>query len=137
MAFQISAAFLTIARTSASSDFDRLVDFYKGLCAQEPKPFLPKVYAEFHLPGLRLGIFRPKDSHSTEFNNSAHSSMSICLEVARLEEAIEHLKTLGYPPQGEIMTASHGREIYAYDPAGNRLILHQALTPQSLRDSSP
>ena len=125
MAFQISIAFLTIASTSASADFDRLVAFYKGLSSQDPKSFLPQVYAEFNLPGLRLGIFRPNDSNSSEFNHSAHSSISICLEVDSLEKIIEHLKKLGYPPEGEIMTASHGREIYAYDPAGNRLILHQ------------
>jgi Glyoxalase/Bleomycin resistance protein/Dioxygenase superfamily len=125
MTFHLSTAFVTIASNSASSDFDRLVDFYRGLSSQEPKPFLPQVYAEFNLPGLRLAIFRPKDTHSSEFNHSAHSSMSICLEVDNLEKVIEHLRKLGYPPQGEIMTASHGREIYAYDPAGNRLILHQ------------
>jgi predicted enzyme related to lactoylglutathione lyase len=125
MAFQISTAFLTIASTSTSSDFDRLVNFYQGLCAQEPKPFLPNAYAEFNLPGLRLGIFKPKEAHSSEFIESAHSSMSICLEVDSLEKAMEHLKALGYPPLGEITMASHGREIYAYDPAGNRLILHQ------------
>ncbi len=51
--------------------------------------------------------------------------MSLCLEVSNLEDAIAHLKTLGYPPPGNISIASHGREIYAYDPDGNRLILHQ------------
>jgi predicted enzyme related to lactoylglutathione lyase len=126
MAFHLSTAFVTIASNSTDSDFERLVAFYKGLSSQEPKPFLPQVYAEFKLPGLRLGIFRPKDSNSSEFNHSANSSMSICLEVDSLEKVIEHLKALGYPPPGEIITASHGREIYAYDPAGNRLILHQS-----------
>ena len=43
-----------------------------------------------------------------------------------LETAISHLTSLGYPPPGEISTASHGQEIYAYDPDGNRLILHQS-----------
>ncbi|MGL4621884.1 MAG: VOC family protein, partial [Chroococcidiopsis sp.] len=33
---------------------------------------------------------------------------------------------IGCPPLGQIVTASHGREIYAYDPDGNRIILHQA-----------
>ena len=42
-----------------------------------------------------------------------------------LEQAIACLTNLGYTPPGEIIEASHGREIYAYDPAGNRLILHQ------------
>jgi len=43
-----------------------------------------------------------------------------------LKEAIAYLTSLGYPPPGEITTASHGREIYAYDPMNNRLILHQS-----------
>jgi len=51
--------------------------------------------------------------------------MSLCLEVADLEGAIAHLTQLGYPPSGAIITASHGREVYAYDPDGNWLILHQ------------
>jgi predicted enzyme related to lactoylglutathione lyase len=125
MVFHLSTAFVTIASNSTGSDFDRLIAFYKGLSSQEPNPFLPQVYAEFNLPGLRLGIFRANDSHSSEFNHSANSSMSICLEVDSLEKVMDHLKKLGCPPKGEIMTASHGREIYAYDPVGNRLILHQ------------
>jgi hypothetical protein len=52
--------------------------------------------------------------------------MSLCLEVANLDQAIARLTHLGYPPPGPILTASHGREIYAYDHDGNRLILHQA-----------
>ncbi|MEH1788494.1 VOC family protein [Nostoc sp.] len=54
------------------------------------------------------------------------SKISLCLEVGNLEDAIAHLRYLGYPPPGEISIASHGKEIYAYDPDGNRLILHQA-----------
>jgi predicted enzyme related to lactoylglutathione lyase len=77
------------------------------------------------LPGLRLGIFKPKQTNESEFENSAKSGMSLCLEVRDLQQAIAHLTTLGYPPPGEIVTASHGREIYTYDPNGNRLILHQ------------
>jgi hypothetical protein len=50
----------------------------------------------------------------------------MCLEVNNLEDVIAHLTDLGYPPPGEIAIASHGREIYAYDPDGNRLILHQS-----------
>jgi predicted enzyme related to lactoylglutathione lyase len=120
--FHLSTAFLTIA----TIDFDRLVAFYQGLSTQEPKPLIPNVYAEFNFSGLRLAIFRPKDSNASEFNHSANSSMSICLEVDSLEAVIEKLKELGHAPQREIMTASHGREIYAYDPIGNRLILHQS-----------
>ena len=122
MTFQYTAAFATLAAT----DIDTLVGFYAQLLTQEPKLYIPDVYAEFQLSGLRLGIFKPKENHRVEFENSAQSGMSLCLEVDDLEKAIAHLASLGYPPPGEITTASHGREIYAYDPAKNRLILHQS-----------
>jgi hypothetical protein len=112
--------------TIAALEYEKVIDFYRELLSQEPKPYILNVYGEFQLPGLRLGIFSPKINHQSDFNNSAHSSLSICLEVANLENAITHLHQIGYPPPGEIITASHGREIYAYDPAGNRLILHQS-----------
>lgn len=112
--------------TLAAAEFDTLVKFYAQILAQEPKPYIPNVYAQFQLCGLRLGIFKPKANHQDEFKNSAQSAMSLCLEVDNLEEAIAYLTSLGYPPPGEITTASHGREIYAYDPMNNRLILHQS-----------
>ncbi len=122
MPFQYTDALVTLA----TADAETLVQFYAQLLEQEPKSYIPKVYAEFQLSGLRLGIFNPKENHRAEFEHSAQSSMSLCLEVNDLEEAIAHLTRLGYPPPGEITTASHGREIYAYDPDRNRLILHQS-----------
>jgi len=122
MTFRFSDAFVTLA----VADIETIVRFYAQLLNQQPKPWIPNVYAEFQLPGLRLGIFNPKEKHRIEFENSAQSGMSLCLEVDDLEEAIAYLTSLGYPPPGEITTASHGREIYAYDPAKNRLILHQS-----------
>lgn len=123
MTFQYTDAFVTLAAV----DIEMLIQFYAQLLEQEPKSYIPNVYAEFHLSGLRLGIFKPKENHQAEFSNSAKSGMSLCLEVNDLKEAIAHLGVLGYSPPGEITTASHGREIYAYDPAGNRLILHQSI----------
>ncbi len=113
--------------TLAASDWSAAVAFYEGLFARAPERLIPGVYAEFCLTGgLRLGIFCPQASNRAEFATSAGSGLSLCLEVADLEAAIARLQALGYPPPGEIATASHGREIYAYDPAGNRLILHQS-----------
>ncbi len=123
MVLQCSTAFVTLA----SVDIDNLVLFYTLLLMQEPKPYIPNVYAEFQLPGLRLAIFKPKETNQSEFENAVKSGMSLCLEVNDLEDAIAHLTALGYPPPGNILMASHGREIYAYDPAGNRLILHQSI----------
>lgn len=104
-----------------------MLAFYSQLLGRQPDATIPQVYAEFHLPGLRLGIFKPKSCHASEFERQSSGSMSLCLEVDDLEKAIAHLQTLGYAPPGEIIGASHGREIYAYDPQGNRLILHQSV----------
>jgi predicted enzyme related to lactoylglutathione lyase len=115
-------AFVTIATVN----FDRVVDFYTQLLGSTPQPYLPQAYAEFTIAGLRLGIFAPKASNRVEFSESSRSGMSLCLEVESLEGSIDLLDRIGYPPLGEITTASHGCEIYAYDPDGNRLILHQS-----------
>ncbi|MEM9908944.1 MAG: VOC family protein [Cyanobacteria bacterium P01_D01_bin.44] len=115
--------------TLAGEQFDELVQFYQALLAQSPAPLLPDSYAEFQLPGLHLGIFKPKPDHRDEFAG-AGGGMSLCLEVTDLEGAISALTQLGYPPPGAITQASHGQEIYAYDPDGNRLILHQSTDPK-------
>lgn len=112
--------------TIATPDLAALVDFYQNLLQQSPQVYLPKKYAEFQLSGLKLGIFCPKASYQAEFAQNQSGAMSLCLEVENLETAIATLTHLGYPPPGNIETASHGREIYGYDPAGNRLILHQS-----------
>lgn len=123
MSLLCTGAFATLA----SHDISTLVTFYTQLLGQ-PKQYIWEVYAEFQLPSMRLGIFKPKVTNQQEFE-SAKSGMSICLEVVDLEEAITYLAAMGYPPPGDILTVSHGREIYAYDPAGNRLILHQSWKP--------
>jgi catechol 2,3-dioxygenase-like lactoylglutathione lyase family enzyme len=112
--------------TIGSMNFDSIVDFYTQFLGSAPQFHIPSMYAEFSLAGLRLGIFSPKFSDRSEFGQPSQSGMSLCLEVDSLEHSIDLLTRLGYPPPGEITTASHGREIYAYDPDGNRLILHQA-----------
>lgn len=122
MVFQCTTAFITLA----SINTEELVLFYTRLLTQ-PKLYIPNVYAEFQLPGFKLAIFKPKETNQSEFENTFKSGMSLCLEVTDLENAIAHITALGYPPPGEILTASHGREIYAYDPDGNRLIIHQSI----------
>ncbi|MCY7367232.1 MAG: VOC family protein [Chamaesiphon sp.] len=118
----LTGAFVTIA----SINFDLVVDFYTKFLGSAPQPHLPHVYAEFSVAGLKLGIFCPKPSNYDEFKHPSQSGISLCLEVVSLEDSIDKLAQIGYPPTGQITTASHGREIYAYDPDGNRLILHQS-----------
>lgn len=110
----------------AVHDWDRAISFYQNLLGQAPALHQPQRYAEFHLPGLRMGLFFPQEDQAEVFAAASSGAMSLCLEVRDLKGAISHLTTLGYPPPGPILTASHGQEIYAYDPDGNRLIFHQA-----------
>jgi predicted enzyme related to lactoylglutathione lyase len=118
-------AFVTIS----STNFDLIVEFYSQLFDSEARSYRPGVYAEFAIGGLRLGIFQPRASpleNRSKQSRHHNGGMSICLEVTNLEQAIDKLSQLDYPPPGDIITASHGREIYAYDPDGNCLILHQS-----------
>lgn len=121
----ITTAWLTIG----TDHFDEVTAFYRLILGQEPHPFSPERYAEFQLPGLRLGIFRPRADNMAEFAQSHQSGFSLCLEVDNLDRAIAEFKQsqLAIDPSA-IQTASHGREIYLYDPAGNRVILHQSTT---------
>ncbi len=122
MSFVRKSVFVAIA----DLDGHTLKNFYRALLEKDPIIDIPNVYAEFALEGLRIGLFKPSTAHQIEFESPSSGSMSLCLEVENLEIAIAHLTTLGYPPPGQIQQASHGREIYAYDPQGNRLILHEA-----------
>lgn len=121
MKFNYSNVFVTIS----TDEIKLLVNFYSQLFQKQPTVYQPSMYAEFQLENFRLGIFQPKVKHQSEFANFK-SSMSLCLEVEDLEQAIAYISEMGYPPTAKIIEASHGREIYAYDPAGNRLILHQS-----------
>lgn len=125
MTWSCKSAFVTLS----SSNFAALVQFYRSFLLQEPVLLRPDIYAEFHLPDLRLGIFKPKfATHPQPSSSKAQGvqrGIAICLEVADLEKTIAHLTAMDYPPPGEIKTASHGREIDAFDPDGNWLILHQ------------
>ncbi len=111
----------------AAINCEELLQFYAQLLAQEPQAYIPNIYGEFHIKGLRLGIFKPQQTEMAEFAPIAGRSgaMSLCLEVANLEAAITHITALGYPPTNTIRIAAHGREIYARDPQGNRLILYE------------
>ena len=127
--FGCSEAFLTLA----TQQLGGIVAFYTALLESEPQTYIPNVYAEFLLPGLKLGIFQPRLDNDIEFAAANSGAMSLCFEVDNLDGAIAHLTALGYAPPGPPMMASHGREVYAYDPDGNRLILHQGGEPGAER----
>jgi hypothetical protein len=122
----VSLSHTAIFVALADLDGHTLKKFYQALLEQEPVVDIPDVYAEFALAGLRIGLFNPSNAHQTEFESPSSGSLSLCIEVENIEEAIAHLANLGYPPPGVIQHTSHGREIYAYDPQQNRIILHEA-----------
>ena len=130
MKFKYSDIFVTLS----TDKIQVMVDFYSQLLNQSPTIYQPLRYAEFQLEELRISIVQPKVEGQSEFSHKTSSSMSFCLEVEDLVQAIAHLTELGYPPPGNIIEASHGREIYGYDPGGNRLILHQS--SKGIRPSS-
>ncbi|WP_029681664.1 VOC family protein [Picosynechococcus sp. NKBG15041c] len=117
--------FSDIFVTIAAESWSEVVVFYRGLFGCDPVVYSSERYAEFRVQGVKLGIFKPSAHHRAEFQKPA-GALGLCLEVENLEEAIATIKQLGGAVQGEITQASHGRECYAYDPARNRLILHQA-----------
>jgi hypothetical protein len=123
MDFQFTDSLVTIA----SVNIEILVNYYKQLLKDKPVKYIPNVYAEFQLPNLKLGIFKPKPTHEAEFLNATQSKISLCLEVTNLENVLAYLTSWGYLPSTSIITASHGREIYIYDPDGNRIILHEGV----------
>jgi predicted enzyme related to lactoylglutathione lyase len=123
----VSLRYNAIYVALADLDGHSLKKFYQALLEQDPVIDIPDVYAEFTLVGLRIGLFKPSNAHQAEFESLSSGSMSLCIEVENIERVIAHLTTLGYPPSGQIQHTSHGREIYAYDPQGNRLILHEAM----------
>jgi predicted enzyme related to lactoylglutathione lyase len=119
MTFTYRRAFITIA----AQNWQQSVTFYQTLCQTPPLTYQADRYAEFDLAGLRIGIYRPKAAEIV--SPQPYPLLSLCLEVSSLEAAIAHLTDSGYPVPAGIQTISHGREVYAYDPDGNRLILYE------------
>jgi len=142
MAFFIWMKYNSAFLTLATANLHQLVLFYRLFFEQNPVTHVPQRYAEFVLPQLRLGLFCPKAQHQAEFASASGAPLSLCLEVESLDAAIAQFTTTyqilvdqglwtGPPPLGELLTPSHGREIYAYDPDGNRLILHEAILTEN------
>ncbi|MBE9174452.1 VOC family protein [Synechocystis salina LEGE 06155] len=116
-------AFLTIGTVH----FAEVVTFYQFLLEQAPLPYSPERYAQFQLPGMVLAIFSPHPDQTQEFSCSDQSGLSLCLEIPDLPTAIAKIAQFYAPiKEQKIIHASHGREIYLYDPAGNRIILHES-----------
>jgi len=107
-----------------SEAFDRAVAFYVGLLGREPDERAGDTYAAFLLPGLKLGVFRPSRARVEGFRNptARQVGLNLVLRVPDLARAAAEVERLGGSADAPF-DAPHGRELYAYDPDGNRLIL--------------
>ena len=108
----------------AAIDFDTMRQFYSKVLQQEPTRHIKDVYVEYQLPDLRIGLFKPRPDNRPEFMHDTRSTASIVLEVTDIDAAIKHFTSVGCTP-GKVIDTFHGKEFYAYDPAQNRLIVHQ------------
>ncbi|MGA0199305.1 MAG: VOC family protein [Prochlorotrichaceae cyanobacterium] len=124
MSYKINTIWLTIA----AENVEALVSFYTQILDQSPQIQIDDRYAEFRLPQFRLGIFKPHRGHREEFHSGtspAKTPLSLCLEVPNLDQALLRCQKAGATFSGQTIEASHGREHYAYDPLGNRIILYE------------
>ena len=119
--FKTSEVFIALA----SKNVKKQVAFYSGLLQTKPT-VNTSGYAELSISNLKIAIFQPSADNASEFAAVSSGAMSFCLEVSNIDGIVGYLTDLGYSVPGEIMQTSHGKEIYAYDPDGNRVILHQS-----------
>jgi predicted enzyme related to lactoylglutathione lyase len=107
-----------------SEDFGRALAFYSAILGREPDERLGDGYAAFRLPGLHLQVFRPKRGGGADFANppGRRAGLNLVFRVASLDRALAEVERAGGAATAAFST-SHGREAYAYDPDGNRLIL--------------
>jgi catechol 2,3-dioxygenase-like lactoylglutathione lyase family enzyme len=116
---------LTITRacvTIAASNWQQSIHFYQTLLNLAPQAHQPDRYAEFRLSDLTLVLYSPKNQEAPQ--PQSYPSLSLCLYVQDLDQAVQLLNKTGQA-DWVIQTSSHGREIYATDPDGNRVILYE------------
>lgn len=111
--------------TLAAVNLEAIVSFYTKILGQDPDFYQIDRYAEFNLHHCRLGLFKPQFDQEFRFAPTSTSPMSLCLTVTDLEAARMCLKEAG-ASLGNTIVSSHGQEIDAYDPLGNRIILYQS-----------
>lgn len=109
-----------------ANDYPATVAFYGALFGREPDERIRDIYVAFRLPGLHLGIFAPRASNRPDFANPAdlRGGLSLVMRVPDVDQARAAVSALNatHPP-GPIQPTNHGREFYAYDPEGNRIIV--------------
>lgn len=102
----------------ATANLDQLQAFYQNLLGMPPTVTLPRVYVEFRLTGLRLGLYT---SHHPDFK-ACRGASSLCLQVNSLDPMLANWADHLVSPVREDF---HGREVDLWDPDGNRVVIHE------------
>lgn len=120
MAIQFTDAFTAIV----SENFDATIAFSTAVLGREP--------ADAGRPGRILpaggflpAIFRPRVGGAADFRNrhKRGGGLGLVLRGTDVERAaVEHMRLSGLEPS-QVMESSNVREVYGYDPDGNRIIL--------------
>jgi predicted enzyme related to lactoylglutathione lyase len=119
-----SRSWLAIAVQSLTGS----VQFYQTLLGDGAIFRQTGKYVEFDLGDLRLGLFEPKPESASEFDQRGQNPMSLCLAVTDLDQTLAQLAAQSLIPDQppSIYLASHGQELYLFDPDGNRIILYES-----------
>lgn len=106
--------------------FEEVVAFYEKLFGTKPIDAIGQSYVEFDIAGLRIGIFKPRETNLEKFENKDRDGhgLSICFQLQHLDDLIAECRAKGFDI-GDPITTRHGREAFLYDPQHNRLIFSQ------------
>src|SRR5262249_57475469 len=85
MSIDYTEAFVAIG----SENFDKTVVFYAAILGREPDERTRDIHVAFHLPGLRLAVFKPRATHTAFFRNppDRHSGLSLVLRLPSVAPA--------------------------------------------------
>lgn len=117
MTFSIRRSLITVA----VMDWQQSLTFYRNLLQLEPQVLQPGRYAEFRLADCTISLYKPRLEETPTAEGNPYPSLGICLHVDSLQAALAQLNLVNHG----IQASSHGREVYLYDPNGNRIILYE------------
>ena len=102
-------------------DFERAVAFYKEVLGL-PMTFRHESYwAEFHAPGLSIGIEAAGDDAVV-----GGGTIALCFEVRAIDSVVDGLRARGISFLGPVRDTFHGKEAYFTDSEGNPIVLHES-----------
>lgn len=127
---------LTLEITLAVQNLAVMQTFYSALLGVMPHLAVSDRYVGFAVNGQRLGLFRPRQSEQQDWR-STPGAWSLCLYVPDLQAACQTVLSAGGHIATKAIAEDYGRECYAQDPEGNRLILCQGSPPNAPQIPQP